>query len=170
MASLNLGGKRFTRLLVVSQAPSRQEICWNCICDCGAERVVRQSNLISGSTKSCGCYMRDRVTKHGHCRKSKPGLITPEYEAWLSAKSRCRNPKYSKYEYYGGRGITICDEWVNSFSSFFEHMGPRPDGHTLDRIDNDGNYEPGNCRWATWKQQAKNKRPWGSNRRMVPAS
>jgi len=134
-----------------------------CLCDCGNEVEVRLDKLKRGSTKSCGCFNFELISKphgprnakHGHTIGGKP---TPEFYSWWSMKMRCTNKNAKHYQYYGGRGITVCNEWFNSFENFFKDMGNRPDGMTLDRINNDGNYEPSNCRWSTPSQQLKNRR------------
>jgi len=134
-----------------------------CKCDCGTMVEVRLDKMKLGNTKSCGCYNKELITKphkptnltHGHTKK---GNVSREFHSWHGMKQRCTNPKTKHYNYYGGRGITICDRWLNSFTDFIEDMGPRPEGKSLDRINNDGNYEPNNCKWSTQVEQLKNRR------------
>jgi hypothetical protein len=169
MRRTDLAGTRFGRLTGLWPAGRyRREIVWACQCDCGRVRAVLRNNLRTGNTKSCGCLNRDQATqaatqrfrKHGHSyRDRKP---TPEYKSWQSAKERCFLKTHPKYCNWGGRGITMCDRWKDSFEAFLADMGRRPMGTSLDRFpNNDGNYEPGNCRWATPKEQASNKRQHG---------
>jgi len=155
-------GERHGRLIVIERGPSvryptQTHSTWVCRCDCGNVVTVRQNNLREGTSNSCGCLRRElaaaRHTTHGLSE-------SVEYYTWLHMKQRCTNPLATDYEYWGGRGIKVCEEWMCSFEKFLEHVGPRPgDGYSLDRIDNDGDYRPGNVRWATAKQQASNRRP-----------
>ena len=128
-----------------------------CRCDCGASKRIRVASIRSGQTKSCGCYSREAHVTHRMTSSA-------EYGVWTAMKTRCNNPKAKCYKNYGGRGIKICERW-SSFENFLEDMGIRPSKkHTLDRIQNDGPYSPDNCRWATVKEQCRNKR---SNRFLV---
>ncbi len=160
----DLMGRRFERLEVVGPAPSNKggRAVWMCRCDCGVEKPVAATSLKSGSTTSCGCRGRERLAlariKHGATAGGQANWH-PLYRTWASLKLRCLYPLASGYKNYGGRGITICDSWRNDFLSFVQDVGPKPGpGYSLDRIDNDGNYEPGNVRWATRKEQTQNRR------------
>lgn len=136
---------------------------WTCKCDCGTERIVLQDTLLSGASQSCGCLSvesfvhRNRVNKRTH--GNTVGGYSPEYRAWLHIRNRCCNPNVKDFPHYGGRGITICDRWRDSFEAFLADMGKRPSSrHSVDRIDVNANYTPGNCRWATSRQQQNNRR------------
>lgn len=131
-------------------------ICWLCDCICGREIVVRGGNLCSGHTKSCGCLQREKTIEN---LKTHGMSKAPIYDIWISMIQRCENPKCYNYRYYGGRGIKVYERW-HSFENFYEDMGDKPEGKSLDRWpDNDGNYELGNVRWATPHEQRINSRP-----------
>ena len=162
---MNLIGQKFNRLLVIGDAeryisPSGHRMKqWLCRCDCGKEIAVTTNHLRSGHTKSCGCYAKEVSIQNG--LKKKHGLTkTRIHRIWTQMKTRCFNPKDEHYKDYGGRGITICDEWLNNLQAFHDWAiaNGYSDELTIDRIDVNGNYEPSNCRWITTKEQNFNKR------------
>ena len=154
-----LTGRGFGRLTVIGFDHKVRRRYWSCKCVCGTVRPVREDHLLRGETQSCGCLiteaLKNRAT-HGHTTERR---TSPEYGSWRDMIQRCTNPRRKDYPRYGGRGIRVCKRWLNSFTAFYADMGPRPEGRTLDRREVNGNYEPGNCRWATAHEQAQNKRP-----------
>ena len=157
----DLTGQRFGRLVVVSKTEERiyRHVVWKCLCDCGNECLAPSNSLKTGRKQSCGCLM---VESRGTARITHHMSGTKLYAAWQGMRKRCFSTYHKNYEDYGGRGITVCEEWNNDFQSFYDYVSQLPhfgeEGYSLDRINNDGNYEPGNVRWATGKEQASNRR------------
>jgi len=152
-------GKTYNYLLVIAEAESNCGRKVLCVCKCGNVGAHSLWGILNGGTKSCGCYSREKAAIKGKMQLTTHGLsYTSEYQAWIRIKFRCYNEKYSGYMEYGGRGIRVCDRWLNSFENFYADMGKKPtSNHSIDRINVDGNYEPSNCRWATRKEQQRNK-------------
>lgn len=156
-AFIDLTGRRFGRLLVVRRdSNSGRNVRWLCLCDCGGGKPVARCSLQSGLTRSCGCLERENrllhATTHGLSK-------LPEYRIWKGMKDRCHNENSAGYRNYGAKGVSVCGAWRLSFLAFIESVGPRPGPqYSIDRIDPTGNYEPGNCRWATAEVQACNRR------------
>jgi hypothetical protein len=165
--ALDLTGQRFERLLVMSEAeairkPSGSRVRrWNCLCDCGQHCIVRGELLRSKNTKSCGCLHLEKSRENGK-KNAKHGMVgTPAYKSWAAMLSRCRHVDAPQNRHHGGKGVKVCNQWDpqkgGSFEAFFAHLGERPEGTTLDRYPNqEGNYEPGNVRWATIEEQMSN--------------
>lgn len=155
-------GQRFTNLVVKSRTQGRKFLC---VCDCGNEREFAASDLTGGNNKSCGCRRaaeaRRLLTVHGQ-------FGSPLHKIWTRMISRCHRKSDNRFRFYGARGIAVCNKWRQSFMAFASDMGPRPSpAHSIDRINNDGNYEPGNCRWATRDVQMHNKRQRGGERKIA---
>jgi len=144
-------GETFGRLQVIRISGSKVFV----VCECGREKWVSACHLKSGKTKSCGCLRADMLSK----RRAKHMMTNSnEYKSWSKMKARCFDPNDISYKNYGGRGISVCEDWANSFETFFKDIGPKPAGFSLERINGNGNYEPGNCIWADRKAQNRNRR------------
>lgn len=163
----DLTGRRFSRLVVVEEAPRlgrRRRVAWRVVCDCGGTAIVSSNMLNRGHTRSCGCLQRERAAELARKKNYRHGMTsTPTHNSWHAMVGRCNVPTSTNYARYGARGVTVCERWL-TFENFLADMGERPEGATLDRIDNSKGYKPGNARWATPTQQTRNRR---NTRRVV---
>lgn len=153
----DVAGQSFGRLTVTedSEIRGRRRVYWRCVCQCGTEKWVLVDALKAGATKSCGC-LNDEVRRTPIHGATLHGRHTPEYATWRSMIQRCENPKNRKWHRYGGRGVQVCEAWRSDFRTFLRDMGPRPEGMSLERQDNNLGYEPGNCKWVTSSEQNRN--------------
>jgi hypothetical protein len=164
----DITGQRFGKYRVMDYAGYTLKACgikqhyWICQCDCGNTKEVEGGNLRRGRIVSCGCHIQAVKTTHNKSNSR-------AYTIWCSMLTRCSNPNHKNYRHYGGRGITVCESWQNSFEAFYNDMGDPPENLTLDRIDNEKGYSKDNCRWATWEEQNNNQRPRSSIRKWKDA-
>ena len=153
-------GQKIVRLQVMERIDNDKygNMVYSCLCECGNSTTATAASLRAGGKKSCGCLRKDQARVNGKIATTHGMYGSKVYEAWAGIKKRCNNPSHKSYDRYGGRGIEICKEWGDSFLSFYGYIGDAPSSkHSVDRIDNDGNYEPGNVRWATTRQQSNNR-------------
>ena len=156
---VNLKGQKFGMLESIGLYPQKTSIGgmqWKCVCDCGNKAIVASCHLVSGHTKSCGCLLKE--VRKEHFKASHRKSESRVYSIYSNMKNRCCNPSSKRFYLYGGRGIKVCDRWLNSFENFYEDMGDPPGGYEIERKDVNGNYEPNNCEWVTHAQQARNTR------------
>ena len=161
MKKLNLKGHRFGKLIVVGEFKVIGKVSyWLCRCDCGNSKFVRMGNLTSGNSTTCGCIQKIINAERGRKQLTTHGMTkSREFKTWQSIQQRCYNKNDDHYKNYGGRGIKVCSRWIDSFLNFYDDMGRRPEGKSIDRINNDGDYTPENCKWSTPKEQRNNQRP-----------
>ena len=157
MRIVDMVGKKYGGLTVFDRAGSSKDgkARWLCLCECGNKSTINGTSLRRGLTKSCGCLQKERL---GNSRRTHGRGESPEYKSWCNMKTRCYNKNDKAFSRYGGSGIVMCDSWVSSFENFFEDMGERPTGTSIDRIDNNKGYCKENCKWSTPSEQANNQR------------